>query len=376
VAQIGAAIGREFSFALVRAVSRLSESELETALARLVASELVFQHGTPPNAVYSFKHLLVQDAAHGTLLRSKRQQLHAQIAEALETLFPELMENQPELFAQHYAEARLVEKSVSYWSKAGHRSAARSAMAEAAAQLRKGLDQLALLPETAERQRQKLEFWTALGAALNAAKGAAASETGRAYASARELWERLGSPSEFFGVPYAQSRYHSTRGELKWAMVLDEDLLRLSLERDDCAGLVLGHLASGRNLLMIGRLALSRSHLEEALALHDPASHRAFVRQAGLHPHVNAQFSLGLALFLLGFPDQALAQITAAIAEARRLVNLPSLASSLAVGGILLSLLRDHAVLDEWVAQLVALATEQGFPHWSAQGTIYRGWSK
>jgi predicted ATPase len=255
VAQIGAAIGREFSFALVRAVSRLSESELEAALARLVASELVFQRGTLPNAVYSFKHALVQDAAHASLLRGNRQQLHAQIAEALETLRPELMENQPELFAQHYAEARLVEKSVSYWSKAGHRSAARSAMAEAAAQFRKGLNQLALLPETPERQRQKLEFWTALGAALSAAKGAAAPETGRAYASARELWERLGSPSEFFSVPYAQSRYHSTRGEFKWAMLLDEDLLRLSLERNDCAGLVLGHLASGRNLLMIGRLA-------------------------------------------------------------------------------------------------------------------------
>jgi len=211
---------------------------------------------------------------------------------------------------------------------------------------------------------------------LNAAKGAAAPETGRAYASARELWERLGSPSEFFSVPYAQSRYHSTRGEFKWAMLLDEDLLRLSLERNDCAGLALGHLASGRNLLMIGRLASSRSHLEKALALHDPISHPAVVRQAGLHPHVNAQFSLGFALFLLGFPDQALAQITAAIAEARRLAHPPSLASSLAVGGILLSLLRDHAVLDEWVAQLVALATEQGFPHWSAQAKIYQGWVK
>jgi len=374
VAQIGAAIGREFSFALVRAVCRLSESELEAALARLVASELVFQRGTPPNADYTFKHALVQDAAHASLLRSNRQQLHGQIAKALETLFPELMENQPELFAQHYAEARLIEKSVSYWSKAGHRSAARSAMAEAAAQLRKGLDQLALLPENPERRRQKLEFWTALGAALNAAKGAAAPETGRAYASARELWERLGSPSEFLDVPYAQSRYHSTRGEFKWAMVLDEDLLRLSLERNDCAGLVLGHLASGRNLLMIGRLVAARSHLEEALALHDPTSHGSVVRQAGLHPNVDAQFSLGFALFLLGFPDQALAHIAAANAEARRLDHPPSVASSLATGGILLSLLRDYAVLDEWVMQLVALATEQDFPHWIEQGTIYRGW--
>ena len=166
VAQIGAAIGREFSYALLRAVSRLPEDELQAALARLVASELVFQRGTPPDAVYSFKHALVQDAAHGSLLRSSRQQLHAQIAEALETHSPELMDSQPELFAQHYAEAGLVEKSVAYWGKAGRRSAARSAMAEAAAQFQKGLDQLALLPDTPERQRQELEFCSALGAVL------------------------------------------------------------------------------------------------------------------------------------------------------------------------------------------------------------------
>jgi predicted ATPase len=375
VAQIGAAIGREFSYELLRAVSQLPDQELQPALDRLVASELVFQSGTPPNAVYSFKHALVQDAAHASLLRSNRQQLHALIAEALETLYPELMEGQPELFAQHYAEARLIEKSVSYWRKAGHRSAARSAMAEAAAQWRKGLDQLALLPDTPERQRQKLEFWTALGVALNAAKGGAAPETARAYASARELWERLGSPSEFFGIPYAQSRYHSTRGEFERAMLLDEDLLRLSRERNDSAGLVLGHLAAGRNLLMVGRFAASRSHLEEALALYDPTSHRGLVRPAGF-PDVNARLSLGLALFLLGFSDQALAQITTAIAETRKLAHPASLAASLAVGGILLSLLGEHAVLDKWAAQLIALASEQGFPQWLAQGTIYQGWVK
>ena len=206
VAQIGAAIGREFSYALLRAVSRLPEDELQAALARLVASELVFQRGTPPDAVYSFKHALVQDAAHGSLLRSSRQQLHAQIAEALEAHSPELMDSQPELFAQHYAEAGLVEKSVACWGKAGHRSAARSAMAEAAAQFQKGLDQLALLPDTPERQRQELEFCSALGAVLHAVKGYAAPETGHAYARARELWEQLGSPSEFLQVPYGQSR--------------------------------------------------------------------------------------------------------------------------------------------------------------------------
>ena len=241
VAQIGAAIGREFSYALLRAVSRLPEDELQAALARLVASELVFQRGTPPDAVYSFKHALVQDAAHGSLLRSSRQQLHAQIAEALETHSPELMDSQPELFAQHYAEAGLVEKSVACWGKAGHRSAARSAMAEAAAQFQKGLDQLALLPDNPERQRQELEFCSALGAVLRAVKGHAAPETGHAYARARELWEQLGSPSEFLQVPYGQSRYHAFRGEFDLAQRLDEDLLRLSRQRNDSAGLVLGH---------------------------------------------------------------------------------------------------------------------------------------
>ena len=151
VAQIGAAIGRQFPYLLLRAVSRLPEDELQAAVARLVASELVFQRGTPPDAVYTFKHALVQDAAHGSLLRSTRQQLHAQIAEALEARSPELMDSQPELFARHYAEAGLVEKSIGFWGKAGRRSAARSAMAEAAAHFQRGLDQLALLPDTLPR---------------------------------------------------------------------------------------------------------------------------------------------------------------------------------------------------------------------------------
>jgi hypothetical protein len=148
------------------------------------------------------------------LLRSPRQQLHAQIAKALETHSPELMDTQPELFAQHYAEAGLVEKSVAYWGKAGHRSAARSAMAEAAAQLKKGLDQLALLPDNRERQRQELALRSSQGAVLLAVKGQAAPEPGHAFARAGELWKQLGSPSEFLQVPFGHSRYHAFRGEL------------------------------------------------------------------------------------------------------------------------------------------------------------------
>ena len=231
VAQIGAAIGREFPYPLLRAVSRLSEDELRAALSRLVTSELVFQRGTSSDAVYIFKHALVQDAAHGSLLRSTRQQLHAQIAGALEAYSPELIDSQPEVFAQHYAEAGLVEKSVAYWSKAGRRSVARSAMAAAAAQFRRGIDQLALLPDTPERQRQELEFHTSLGAVLQAVKGHAAPETGQAYAPPRELWEQLGSPSDFLHIPYGQAAYHSVRGETGLAQRWDEVLLWLSRQR-------------------------------------------------------------------------------------------------------------------------------------------------
>jgi class 3 adenylate cyclase/predicted ATPase len=376
VAQIGAAIGREFSYELLRAVSRLPEDELQAALARLVASELVFQRGTPPDAVYAFKHALVQDAAHSSLLRSSRQQLHAQIAAALETHSPELMESEPEIFAQHYAEAGLVEKSAACWGKAGYRSAARSVMAEAAAQLQKGLDQLELLPDGPNRQRRELEFRSSLGAALRAVKGQAAPETGRAYARARELWEQLGSPSEFLQAPYGQSRYHAFRGELDLAQRLDERLLHLSLQRNDSAGLVFGHLSSGRDLMLVGRFASSRSHLEEALSLYDPISHHSLVHQVGLYPQVASQAYLGNALFCLGYPDQALARSNAAIAEARRLAHPPSLAAGLANGATVLSLVGDNAALDEQVDQLVAVTTEQGFPQWRALGTIFRGWVK
>ena len=373
VAQIGAAIGREFSYELLRAVSRLAEDELHAALGRLVASELVFQRGTPPDAVYSFKHALVQDAAHGSLLRSTRQQLHAQIAEALEAQSPELMDTQPELFAQHYAEAGLVEKSVIYWGKAGHRSAARSTMAEAAAQFQKGLDQLAMLPDSPECKRQELELRSGLGAALLYVKGYAAPETGHAYARAREQWEHLGSPSEFLRVPYGQSVYHMFRGEFDLALRLDEDLLRLSRQRDDSSGLVLGHQSFGRNLFLVGSFASSRSHLEEALALYDPISHRAFVHQVGSHPHVSSQAYLGNVLFCLGYAAQALQRCSAAIAEARRLAHPPSLAGNLATCIRLHLLIEGSAVLGEWVNELVAVTTEQGFPHWRAAEAIFRG---
>ena len=374
VAQIGAAIGRQFPYALLRAVSSLPEDELQGSLAHLVASELVSQRGAPPEAVYSFKHALVQDAAHGSLLRSSRQQLHAQIAEALEAHSPELMDSQPEIFAQHYAEAGLVEKSVAYWGKAGHRSATRSAMAEAAAQFQKGLDQLALLSDTRERRRQELELRSSLGTVLLHGKGEAAAETGEAYARARQLWEQLGSPPEFLRIPFAQSLYHGMRGQFDLALRLNEDLLRLSRQHNNTEGLILAHLSLGFNLRNAGRFVRSRSHLEEVLRCYDPALHPSLVHQAGDDPHVDAEAFLGSVLFCLGFPNQALARVKSANSEATRLAHPPSLAVSLSASALVLSLVNDHAALNELADQLVTLATEQDFPLYRAAGITYRGW--
>ena len=252
----------------------------------------------------------------------------------------------------------------------------RSAMAEAAAQLQKGLDQLALLPDTAERQVRELELRSALGAALTYTKGYAAPETGHAYARARELWEQLGSPSEFLRVPYGQSLYHLYRGQFDLALRLDEHLLRLSRQRNDSPGLVLGHQSFGRNLFFVGNFASSRSHLEKALALYDPTSHGSLARQVGFYPHLGAQAYLANVLFCLGYPDHALEQSSAAIAEARRLTHPPSLAGNLATGIRLRLLVGNYAALSEWVGQLDAVTTEQGFPQWRALGTTCRGWLK
>ncbi len=376
VAQTGAAIGREFAYALLRAVSRLPEDELQTALGRLVSSGLVFQRGVPPEAVYSFKHALVRDAAYGSLLRDSRQKLHALIAAALQAQSGELMETQPELFAWHYAEAGLVEKSVGFWAKAGQRSAARSAMAEAAAQLQKGLAQLELLPGTPERQRRELEILSALGAALFAVKGYAASETGHVYARARDLWEQLGFPLEFLHVPYRQARYFMYRGDLDLALHSHAELLRLSRQRNDCSGVVLGLDAYGQNLMVAGRFAASRSHLEEVPALYDPIAHHSLVYQFGIHSHLCSQAALGIVLFCLGYPDQALAQGSGAIAKARTLAHPPSLAVTLSSAALVHSLAGNDAAMNERADRLIAVATERGLAFWGALGALYRGWGK
>jgi tetratricopeptide (TPR) repeat protein len=250
-------------------------------------------------------------------------------------------------------------------------------MAEAAVQFQKGLDQLALSPNSPERWRQELEFLTALGGVLILTKGQGAPETGQAYAAARKLWERLGFPSGFINIPYGQSRYHLSRGELDLAARLDADLLRLSLQRNDSAGLILGHYSSGRNRLFAGSFVSAQSHFEKVLALYPgPNSHGSLTREvgalepAGLHLHVPAKVSLGITLLCLGFPDQAMAQNSRAIATARSLGHPPSLLLGLSFSTLLHSLAGDYAAVKQRADELAAVATERGFV--SAGSNLWR----
>jgi predicted ATPase len=301
--------------------------------------------------------------------------LHLRIAETLEVQSRELIETQPELFAWHYTEAGLADQAAAFWTRAGQRSAARSALAEAAALFQKALDQLTLLPDSPERHRRELEIRGALGALWRFLKGQAAPETAQAYAFMRELWERLGCPPEFRHVPYGQSMVHVYRGELDQARRVGEELLRLSRDRDDSAGLVLGCSAFGQSRLLAGRFTESRPHLERLLAIYDPAIHGELVHQAGSHPLMTRAF-LGLALFCLGWPDQALARSAETIVDARRFAHPTSLAVSLAIGAVQASLAGDFAAMDRRANELTAVATEQGLPFYHAWGAIFRGRAK
>jgi predicted ATPase len=199
VAQVGAAIGREFSHTLLAAVARKPEIELGSALDRLVGAGLLFRQGVPPHVAYLFKHALVQDAAYGTLLRGPRRALHALIAETLETQFTEIAENQPEILARHCTEAGQIEKAVGLWGKAGQRSLARSALVEAVAQLTRALDQSATLSSTPALRHQQIELQVAVITPLIHVKGYAAPETRAAEERARLLIEQaeaLGEPPE------------------------------------------------------------------------------------------------------------------------------------------------------------------------------------
>ena len=306
VAQLGAVLGREFSYELLRAVAPQDEVTLQQALAQLMEAELLYQRGLPPHATYVFKHALIQDAAYQSLLKSTRQQHHQRIAQVLEQLFSDTAATQPEVLAHHYTEAGLSAQAIPYWQQAGQHALQRSAPAEAIAHLTQGLAVLTTLPETPERLHQELDLQVALGTALRATKGNAAPEVERPYTRARELCAQLGDTPQLFPVLRGLMLYYQGRGQLHTASQLGEQLLRLAQALPDPAHLLLAHFQLGWALCWRGEPAAARTHHTQALALYEPQAHRALAVRYGGDLGVASGGYLARALWYLGYPDQAL----------------------------------------------------------------------
>jgi len=380
VAQIGATIGREFSHALLVAVVRKPEAELLSALDRLVAAGLLFRRGVPPYASYLFKHALVQDAAYGTLLREPRRALHASIAEALENQFVEIAESQPELLARHCTEAGLIEKAVGLWGKAGQRSLQRSALAEAAEQLTRALAQIAALPGTAALRREQIKLQVALITPLIHLKGYAAPETKAAAEQARLLIEQakgLGEPPEdpllLFAILYGvwATNFVAFNGDA--LRELATQFLRLAEKQGATAPIMIGHRLMGTSLLYTGEFAESRAHNDQALALYDPTQHRPLAARFGQDVGISILSFRSLAVWMLGYPDLAVADIAHVLKAAREIGHAASLMYALSVTSLTQLHCGNYAATSAQANELIALANEKGSLLWKAFGMIHEG---
>ncbi|SUS05938.1 SAM domain (Sterile alpha motif) [uncultured Defluviicoccus sp.] len=375
VAQVGALLGREFSYELLAAVTRRKEAELNAALDQLVVAGLVFRQGAPPQATYLFKHALVQDAAYGTLLRGKRQELHRRVADLLEEKWSEIAEAQPELLAHHFVQAGLVEQAIDYYTRAGQRALARSAMAEATAQLKKGLELLTSLPDSASRQRRELELQIGLGRVLIGTRGFAAAEVGETYARARALCKQLSRPPQIVPVLYGQWVHHLLKGPLRVARELAADMLQLGEDTSNAAVTGVGHRLTGATCFQLGEFLASRAHLEEALAEYDPADRPFYMSLFPQDARVALLFYLSYDLFCLGHLNQARLRSEEAVDEARKLGHAFSLAQALNLSCTLDWPTRSSEELQARVDTLIAVSEEHGFPYFRARGTIWRGWA-
>jgi predicted ATPase len=371
VAQLGATIGRQFSYELFQAVSPLDETMLQQGLHQLVEAELVYQQGSPPQATYTFKHALIQDAAYQSLLRSTRQQFHQRIAQVLEQQFPETAETQPELLAHHCTEAGLAEQAVGYWQRAGQRSNARSAYVEAVAHCTKGLDVLRILPDTPERTQHELDMQLTLAQALASTKGFAASETGHAFVRARELCRQVGDTSQLFAMLEGLCLFYENRGEYQATRDLAEECLTLAQRQHDPVLLMRAHYRLGVTLYWLGELVPARAHLEQDLALYISQQDRSLNGYA--LSKVPCLAYAAFTLWMLGYPTQALTRLQEMFTLVQELSHAYSLARALYYAAMLHGLRREWSTSQEQAEASLALSTEQGFALWVGNSTFQRG---
>jgi class 3 adenylate cyclase len=379
VAQIGAAIGREFSYALLAAVVPQSGAELQLALDRLVAAGLLFRQGAPPEVTYLFKHALVQDAAYGTLLREPKRALHARIAEVLESQFRDIADNHPELLAHHCTEARLIEKAAGLWGKAGQRSLGRSALIEAAAQLSRALDQIATLPSTTALRREQIELQVALINPLMHVKGYGAPETKAAAERARQLIEEAksrGEPPEdpqLFSVLHGFAMVNLVTFNGKALRELAEQFLTLAEAQNSTVPLMVGHRVMGHSRLFTGDVTESRTHYDRSLALYDRAELPLMTGFGGVEARVSALCFRSQSLWKLGYPEAALSDAVQAMSHSRAIGHAVTLINTLCLSGRTNVYCGNYTTAQAELTEGIALSGEKSAIFWKAQATASLG---
>ncbi|MCA6104937.1 adenylate/guanylate cyclase domain-containing protein [Bradyrhizobium australafricanum] len=375
VAQIGAVVGREFSYELLSAVTKLPMQTLEEALAQLVRAELIFCRGEIPRAIYTFKHALVRDAAESGLLKSRRAALHASVADVFEQRFPEIVEAQPETLALHLTEAGLFEKAAEYWLQAGKKTAMRSANLEAIAHLRKGIAVSAHLADGPTKDRLELDFQYALGPCLIATQGPASPKAVATFTRARELCQRLGDPPEHLQIMFWLTTASVIRGELPVAEEMISALLDLAAARGDRPTLLNAMRGQGMIRLFMGHLEGADEVIVRAFEAFEASNEqdRLAARAAGQDAGVADLALMSWALWLLGRPDTALARLDTAVRRADVIGHPHSQAYGCYYASILHALRGEFLAAHGYAERCLALSEEHGFRQWRGLARAVRG---
>ncbi|MBV9982078.1 adenylate/guanylate cyclase domain-containing protein [Bradyrhizobium sp.] len=375
IAQIGAVVGREFSYELLSIVSGLPARRLEEALAELVRSELIFCRGEIPRAIYTFKHALVRDAAYSGLLKTRRAALHAVIADVFEQRFPEIVETQPETVAHHLTEAGLFEKAAGYWLLAGKKAAMRSANLEAVAHLDRGIAALQHLADGAQKDKLELDFQFALGPCLIATQGPAANKAVVTFTRARELCERLGDPPEQLQIMFWLTTASVIRGELPVAQETIAALLQLAETRGDQPALLNATRGQAMIRLFMGRLIDAREAIERALAEFEACSDddRLAARAAGQDAGVADLALMSWILWLLGHVDEAVVRIDAAVQRADAINHPHSQAYACYYASVLYALRGEISRAQRYAERCQSLSEEHRFRQWIGLAQAIRG---
>ncbi|MGZ8444699.1 MAG: AAA family ATPase, partial [Candidatus Binatia bacterium] len=374
--QSAAVIGKDVPLVLLQAIAGLSEEDLRRGLAHLQTGEFLYETSLFPELEYTFKHALTHEVAYGSLLQDRRRTLHARIVGAVEKLYADRLAEHVELLAHHAFRGELWGKAVTYVREAGTKAFMRSANADAVAYFTRGLEGVEMLPASAERERQELDLLLALGPALQSTKGLGAPEIEPVYTRARELCRRIGETSQLFPVLWGLWLLFLQRGDLQTARELGTQLFSLAQHVQDPDLLLQAHHALWATSFWFGELALARAHSDHGIALYDSQRHRSLAFLYGGHdPGVCCRDFGALALWLLGYPDQALKRCQDALTLAQKLSHPLSLAEVLGYAAWLHEFRREQEAVRERAEALLSLTNEHGFPYWLAQGTILRGWA-